>query len=378
MNKKKVVVIGAGFAGISAVGYLSSYKHLIDCTLVDKYENCHLKALYPDVISSTVSAQNLLYPIVNFKDSLGFSFVCQNVTDIQFTEQFITTPDHTIPFDYLIIATGSQTSFPPVFLKGPTVRFDTVHDANMVKDKVLSGEYRNVVVCGGGYTGIEVASHLQKLINDHKLYMHVTVVEMVDRLISTLPVWMQHYTINNLSEMGIEIRLSTKVESVDGREVILSDGNHINGALCIWTAGLVGPDLTRNLDVEKLEKGRLKADQYLKISENCFSAGDTCCPVMNGNCTRMSVQNAIDQGKLAATNCVALIKNTILKKYNYFDPGFIVPMANGKSCGEVYSFRVKGKIATTLHYLLSIYRSYGLYNRIVILQGTSHIFFNKK
>jgi NADH dehydrogenase len=377
MNKKKVVIIGAGFAGISAASYLSKYKNLIDCTLVDRYENSHFKPLMPEVISSTVPTNNLLYPVVKFKDRYDFTYICQNVTDIHLTEQLITTPDHTIPFDYLIIAAGSQTSFPPGFLKGPIVRFDTVHDANIVKDKVLSGEYRNVVVCGGGYTGIEVASHLQKLFAIHKRYMHVTIVEMIDKLISTLPVWMQHYTFNNLSEMGIEIRLSTKVESVDGREVILSDGNHINDALCIWTAGLVGPDITRNLNVEKLEKGRLKADQYLKISENCFTAGDTCCTIVNGSCTRMSVHNAIEQGQLTAANCVALIKNNAPKKFVYFDPGFVVPMANGRSCGEIYGIRVKGKSATILHYLLSMYRSYGFWNRMGILLGTRHVFLIK-
>jgi NADH dehydrogenase FAD-containing subunit len=169
--------------------------------------------------------------------------------------------------------------------------------------------------------------------------------------------------------MGIRIRLSTSVANVTESEVELSNGDHIKDALCIWTTGLIGPDLTRNLEIEKKQKGRICVDKTLRFKENCFAAGDVACFETGVICSRMSVQFSIEQGSLAAENAIAFLKGKSLSSYIPFDPGYMIPMANGNSCGEAFGFRIKGNLATFLHYLLSAYRSYGIVNRFQTLRG---------
>ena len=360
----------AGFAGLSAARYLAKHTGLVDVTLVDKYENNHFRPLIPDVISHAVGAPNLLYSLLPFKDRYRFRLFCESVQNINFSSREIDLLEHKISYDYLIMASGSQTPFPPSGLfRQYALRLDSVHDANRLRDAVSSGKYDRFVVCGGGYTGVELASNLQRFITDRKSDEEVIVVEMTDHLISTLPPWMQKYVAEGLKSMGVSVRLSTKVESLTEREIILSNGDSIECALCIWTTGLVAPSIMRTINVPKAAKGRIKVDETLKFSENCFAAGDSACFPQKTSCLRMSVQFSIDQGRTAAKNIIATIGGLPLTPFKPRDPGFIIPLANGKSCGEVFGIPVRGRVATLLHYLISTYRSPGVMNRIGVLKG---------
>lgn len=370
MVKNRVVIIGAGFAGLSAVQYLSQFKHLVEIILIDKYEDIHFRPLIPDVVSGRVKAQSLLYSLLKQREKYGFTFFCETVTSIDFAKKEITLLEHKISYDYLIITTGSQTAFPPNdTFRHFALRLDTVHDANRVRDHIVSGKYENFVICGGGYTGVEIAANIQQLIKHNGMAQQVIIAEMLDQLVSILPSWMRIYIEKSLREMGVQIRLLSKVIDINEKSVVLSNDEKIKNALCIWTTGLEASTLSKSINYPKQERGRIVVDPMLQFSENSFAAGDAACFKSGDNCLRMSVQYAITQGNTAAFNVIAKIQNQSLKQYTPFDPGFIVPLAQGKACGDVLGIKVKGKIAIFLHYLLSAYRSFGIYNRMGILLG---------
>jgi NADH dehydrogenase len=202
----------------------------------------------------------------------------------------------------------------------------------------------------------------------------VIVAEMVDKLVSSLPEWMSLYVLKNLTEMGIQVRLSSKIVDLNENDVVLSTGEQIKNALCIWTTGLEASTLARELDIEKAKNGRINVDPMLRFKENCFAAGDAACFKKNNKILRMSVQHALNQGRIAAENTIALISGCPLKKYVPYDPGYIIPLSEGRSCGEVFGLPVKGKIATALHYLINMYRSTGVYNKLGIAKGSIKAF----
>ena len=368
--KKRVVIIGAGFAGLSAAYQLSMYRDLCDVTLIDKHENTHFRPLIADVVSQTVYARHLLYPLTPLKERYGFHLYCEPARSIDFENRCITLSEHLVNYDYLIIAAGSRTSLPPTEeLRKYALTLDTIHDANRVGDAVFSRKFRTFLVCGGGYTGVELATHLWKAIQREAISGQIVIVEMMNTLIGTLPVWMQHYVTENVKRLGIQLRLGTKVDSIIEKQVRLSNGEILDDALCIWTTGLEAPPDTSSWDLPRAHRGAIGVDATLRFRDTCFAAGDMACVTSEERCLRKAVQFSIDEGRVAALNTVALIRGEKPSRFRARDPGFIVPMANGRSCGEVFGFRMRGYLPTMLHYMISAYRSIGIQNRLGVIFG---------
>ncbi|NLE00924.1 MAG: FAD-dependent oxidoreductase [Fibrobacter sp.] len=374
MNKLRVTIIGGGFAGLSAAKVLSSRRDLVEITLIDQNENMQFRPLLPDIVSKNVKINDILYSYSKLKEKYGFTFYHEPVRALNFNQNQINVSEQNLDYDYLIIAAGSQSAPLPVEnLKHSTLKFNTAYDANIIRDLVFQGKYERIIICGGGYTGVELASNIQKAILKSNSKTETIVVEMTNSLVGTLPVWMQRYIKKNLEKMGIIVQLSSKIETINSKTVILSTGQKYENALCIWTTGLVSASITSNLNIEKGPKGRIMVDSALMFRENCFAAGDISCLKNLKYNPRLSVQAAVDQGRICGKNILQSITGSSLFKYSPRDPCFIIPTADGNSCGEVLGFPVKGKIASLLHYIISTYRSYGFANKINILTGAKVI-----
>lgn len=371
MHKKRIVIIGGGFAGLSAAQFLSRHKRYAETLLIDLRENNLFRPLIPDAVGGRIPSHSLLYPFLAFKERYGFNFHCEQVNEIDFARNEVVLSDKRVGYDYLILATGSQTSIPS---SGPFKQFalklDSIYNADYIRNVVKSGTYDRFVVCGGGYTGIELASNMHHSIKMSGLSTEVVIVELMDRLLSTLPQWMSTYVTRALTDLGVQIRLSTKVNDISKSEVTLSNAEHFKKTLCIWTAGLEASSITRKIDTEKVQRGRIVVNNYLFFKDNCLAAGDAACCQTNTECSRMYVQCSIDQGQIAAANAIADIRKVPLVKYTMWDPGFIVPLAEGKACGEIFGIPVKDRMAMLFHYLLSTYRATGVSNRFNIAQAT--------
>ncbi len=370
MKKKRIVIIGGGFAGLSAAQYLSKHKRHVETCIIDLKENNLFRPLLLDAVGGRIPSHNLLYPFLAIKEYFGCNFHCERVNEIDFPKNEVVLSDKRIAYDYLILATGSQTSIPGL---GPYRQFaqklDSIYNADYIRNVTKSRIFDRIVVCGGGYTGIELVSNLHYAIKKSGLPTEIVIVELMDRLLSALPQWMSNYVTRVLSDLGVRILLSTKVNDISENEVMLSNREHFKKTLCIWAAGLEASTLSRKIDVEKVHKGRIIVDKYLFFNDNCLAAGDAACCKTSKECSRMSVQCSIDQGRLAASNAIASLRKIPLEKYSMWDPGFIIPLCNGKACGEIFGIPVKDRTALMFHYLLSTYRARGVSNRFNIVRS---------
>jgi NADH dehydrogenase len=366
---KKVVIIGAGFAGLTAA--IALQRELsIQVTLIDRNQNTFFRPLLPDLISNRISARYLQYPILQLRDTCGFQFVCDNVNAIDFDKKIVLCKNESIDYDVLIVACGSSTPIPPAeSLCKYAHRVDTIQDALFIADSILTGGFNHFVICGGGYTGVEIASQLSKLVNTHYIDKKVVIIEMLDSLVNTLPRWMQKYTEEHLRKSGVEIFLNTKLKSISDRHLEMSDGTTIDNAFLIWSTGLKASPLTAAIDAPKDPSGRIIVDSNLKFKEHCFAIGDSAAFKQRNETLRMSVQASISQGINTAKNVIREINGKPLENYSPFDPGFIIPMTGNVACGEVFGFNVTGIVANYLHYLLSAYRSYGIQNRLGVISA---------
>lgn len=184
-----------------------------------------------------------------------------------------------------------------------------------------------------------------------------------------LPQWVKDYTARNLVRLNIEVLTKSAIEHIEGKVVNISGQKIFDNALVIWTAGVKTARFIQELSAEKNTQGRLAVDGYLRLDRNSFVVGDAAYVKYEKNYLRMAVQFAIAQGNLAAANITRSIEGKKLMEYKPIDLGYIIPMANNHSCGNVFGVNLSGKLPTLLHFIMCIYRLYGVRNKIGFIKN---------
>jgi NADH:ubiquinone reductase (H+-translocating) len=371
MDMKKIIIIGAGFAGLSAAEVLAcAPREDMEVTLVDAKAEFHFLPLLPDIIGRGIDPRFLTYPIEGFCRKRDFVFVSDRVVSIDLEKKAVFCATSKMVYDYLIIASGTETNFyGQENIKKASFRIDTVEDVLKIRDALAKNEHETFIIAGGGYTGIEIASGLRMYFSRQKKDKRIVIAEKFPSLLGPLPDWMKEYVSGNMKALNIEVLLESSVEKAEGSTVTLSGGRTFQRAALLWTAGVKTPDYVTGLKAEKTPQGRLKVDPFLRISENVFAAGDSANVIAGGRPLRMGVQFSIMEGRTAASNVLRHIRQQSLRKYSPSDLGYIVPMANNTSCGIVLGMKIKGLAGVFLHFFMCIFRTHTWKSRIGILSA---------
>ena len=365
---KKIVIIGGGFAGISAAEALRDYRFDLDVTLIDRKPTFDFLPLLPDCIGRGIRPDNLTYDIEDIAGELRFKFVNEQVTAIDLQKQDVAMGSKSIFYDYLLIASGSETNFyGNDFIRNSVYKLDDATDAVNLIQLLKKSDFDNFIVCGGGYTGIEVATNLKVFLNKRKKNGAVKIVERQPSILGPLPQWMKDYVGVNLGKLKIGVLTDSGIDRIDNRSIHLVGGKRLDNGLVVWAAGVKTAPFIQSLSVEKNPQGRIKVDEYLRMNDSCFVAGDAANFAYKSGYLRMAVQFSIMQGYSAARNIIRDIEGLSLKEYRPQDLGFIIPMANNASCGTVLGVNLKGRLPTMLHFMMCIYRSHGIRNRSGII-----------
>lgn len=367
---KKIIIIGGGFAGIAAADLLSKYRNQFDITLIDQKPDFNFLPLLPDVLSNRVCAEFLRCSLNVLATKWGIRFLNAFVSDVCFEENKIFYSDKELEYDYLILATGSKTNFyQNSSWRKQAATLDDLDDAVLIGNDLASAKYENFIICGGGYTGVEIATNIWRYFFKRKLAVKpIFIVEKSNEVLGRLPQWMREYICLNLKKIGIEIIRHAEIKTVIDGKIMLDNGKIFPKTYLIWTAGVKTADLIENIGLKTAAQGRVYVDEYLRINNDSFCAGDSAYIEINGQPLRMGVQFAIDQGCLAARNIIRSIQSRKLKKYHVLDLGYIIPMANNKACGTVLGLKVRGLSAVILHYLMCLFRSLSIRNRLGIIR----------
>lgn len=359
----KVIIIGGGFGGLSAAKTLCR-GHGIDVTLIDKRSTSDFLPVLPDCLGRGVSPDHLRYGIADMARRSGFEFSKEDVKSIDLARREIITGRDTLKYDYLIIASGSETNFyGNESIRNNAYKLDDAADAETISEKINENKYSTYMVGGGGYTGVEVAANLRVFLNKRGRKAKVVIVERSNTILGPLPDWMRSYILSNLKRMGVEIFVDTRIERAENGNAYLSNGVILEDAFVIWAAGVKTAGFIQDLDVKKNAQGRIEVDEYLRLDENCFVVGDASYVKHKDGFLRMAVQFAIFQGAHAARNIDRSIRGRNLRKYSPIDLGYIIPMANNMSCGCILGVNVTGPLATMFHFVMCFYRSWSWGNR---------------
>ena len=364
----KIVIIGGGFAGLSALIKFAHRHDNFNVTLIDRKEDFNFLPALPDIIGERLSPRHLTNNLAAFCKRCNASFLNEEVKDLDLKKRMVHTSSHAIGYDYLLIASGSQTNFyGNQQLSQYAYTLDTVKDAEQILRTLKKGECKNFIVGGGGYTGIEVATNLRRYCIRHRRPDTIVIVEKAPSLLGPLPGWMKEYVVHNLKSLAIKVCLNTVATDFQERKISLSNGASFDNSMFIWAAGVKTSDFITSLAIEKTPQGRIIVDPYLRLNDNCFVAGDAASVSYKGVALRMAVQFALSQGVVAAENIMRSIAKIPFTEYVPIDLGYIVPMANNKSCGRALGVNIRGVLGVCAHYFFCLYRSYGFRNRLGII-----------
>jgi len=367
---KKVFIIGGGFAGLSAACCLSALGLGLEISLIDKKENSDFLPVLPDCIGRGVNPDFLSYKIESAAEKFKFQFIRGEVTALNFEHKEVIASQLRFNYDYLIIASGSETNFyGSENIKNNAYKLDSSADVKVIVEALRQKDFNTYIISGGGYTGIEAATNLRLFLKKRGKNKRIIIVERAGRILGPLPEWMKKYTLDNLKKLNIEVLVSSAVEKIEGEQVFLSEGKVFDKAMVIWAAGVKAAQFIQDLKVEKNAQGRIKVDEFLRLNDACFVVGDAAYFAHEKFFLRMAVQFAIAEGECAVLNIIRSIKGQALIKFRPVDLGYIIPMANNRSCGRVLGINLKGLLPTIFHFIMCIYRSCGVKNKLGVIKN---------
>lgn len=412
-NRKKVIFIGGGFAGLyAAMGLNKSlgYHPNLEITLLDRRNYFLFPPLLPSAAAGTIETRQVTYPFRRIFETTNIIFRKVDVFNVDPVRSRVTglvemqidatngesiNRDACFDYDYLVIAPGSTTqTFNTPGAEEHAYFMRELNDAVVLRNKVIDcfetaavlnspedqKEHLSFVVVGAGPTGIETATEIYDLIQQvllrrypeiDKSVPNVTIVQSGSQI---LPGW--DSTIVSIAEkqlrsMNVNLILEDRVLSVDSLGVSLKKGGKIISRTVIWCAGVKPSPLLVKCGLPLDPSGRITVDQDLRVPgfENIFAMGDAAHFVSKktGKPLPPLGQVAFQQGSRTANNLVSLLDGRSTKPFSYFDFGGLVSVGEHFAAVNLLGIRISGFIGWFIWRTLYLVKLVGLSNKIRVM-----------
>lgn len=336
--QQKIVIIGAGFAGMysalsaarmrDARGVTSQELEII---LVAPEPTLVIRPRLYEPLPETLTA-----PLDEVLNAIDVVYMQGNVETIDTGNRTINVvgPDdgnYTLAYDRVVLATGSRLFRPPIpGLAEFGFSVDQLDDAvsldrhlSSLAERPNSAARNTVVVAGGGFTGIEVATEMParlRAVLGRDAGIRVVIVERNDAIAPDMGPGARPVIEDAMRELGVETRLGIGVASLDENGVTLSDGERIESMTVIWAAGIRAAPLTQQIPGERDNFGRLLVDRELRVPDvpGVFATGDAAKAASDdlGNFSLMSCQHATRLGAFAGNNAAADLLGVPMMTYH--------------------------------------------------------------
>ena len=333
--KKQLLIVGSGFAGMWAavsaarVAELSGSDDLQIAVLAPAAELRVRPRFYEENVAGLRAPLSDLYAELDVEFIAGHA---ERIDTIEKTVWYRAQDGGTSlrNYDRVILATGSQIRRPAINgLAEYAFDIDQMESAQIFEkhldelvNQPASLARNTVVVCGGGFTGIELATELPARLRARfgdDTQTRVIVVERGDKIGGRFSEALSQVIAEASIGLGVEWRVNSEVESIDATGVTLKGGEHIESSTVVWTAGVEAHPLTQQIRAERDAQGRLRVNDLLQIpiQPDVYATGDTAHAKTDelGNTALMTCQHAIQLGKFAGHNAAASLLNAAPHPY---------------------------------------------------------------
>ena len=401
---KKVVIIGGGFAGLSCAKKLSNNSNF-EITLIDKQNHHLFQPLLYQVASATLAAPDIARSLRGIlTKAKNVSVFQDHIRSIKPEEKTVKGKERTYSFDYLLIATGTRTSwFGNDEWEKHTIGLKNLEDSYRIRERLLSCLERaeiiddleerkrlmTVVIVGAGPTGVELAGAFEDLVQQalHSDYrcidptnLRTIIIQSGDRVLKHFPENHSKYAKERLENLGVEIMLGNRVVDVQEGKVFLKSGENIEAATIIWAAGVQASRITHSLEVEKDRSGRILVDTDLSIPKypDIFVAGDVAhvvdqqgveVPGLAPAAVQMGehIAKVLKEEQRLSDTSVAESKQDLRPRFKYWDKGIMAIIGRQSAVVDSKKMQLQGMTAWLAWLLIHILFLVGFRSKLSVL-----------
>lgn len=392
MATQRIVILGAGFAGLNLAQSLSKSQY--DITIIDKYNFHQFQPLFYQVATARLEPSAISFPLRKvFQRKKNVHVRVQQVLQIETANNTVITDEEVIPYDHLVIATGCTTNFfGNKNIEKYAYPMKSTTDATALRNRILLNfedalaakeaeleEIMNIVIVGGGPTGVELAGAMAEM----KKY--VLPKDYPDMDFSRLNIYLLEgspHTLANMSKasqeksqvylerLGVKVWTNVILKDYDGEVATLQDGRIIKTRNLIWAAGVTG-NVPAGVDSNVVVRGnRIKVDELCKVqgTDNVYAIGDIAY-METAQWTKGHPQLAnvaINQGKLLADNFRRLAAGKAPKVFRYKNPGTMATVGKRKAVVDLPFISFQGPLAWLFWMFLHLMLILSVRNKLMI------------
>jgi NADH dehydrogenase len=392
--QKRVVIVGAGFAGITLAKRLSpKYFQVI---LIDKNNYHQFQPLLYQVATSGLEPSSISFPLRKIFQHYKNVFIrIAEVTNIRPDENCIETSIGNIDFDFLVLAQGAETNyFNNQSLQQNSYAMKSVAEALYLRNTLLQnfeqalisnnekerGALLQIVIVGGGPTGVELAGAIAEMKNNilPKDYpeldfrqMNIVLIEASPRLLGGISERSGKKAQQYLEALGVKVQCNFSVNSYDGHTVVLHNGTTLTTNCLVWAAGVKASSLKGLPSSAVAPDNRIIVDSFSRIHDmsNAFAIGDAAS--MQGEDSPKGHPQvapvAIQQAELLAANLKHIVSGGKLIPFHYRDKGSMATVGRNLAVVEMGKLKLKGFSAWVIWMLVHLMSIIGIKNKILIL-----------
>lgn len=397
-QKKRVVIVGGGLGGLRLAEDL--YGSGMQVVLIDKNNFHQFPPLIYQIASAGIDPSSISFPFRQiFRKRKDFYFRMAEARMVDTEKKILQTSIGKIDYDYLVLAAGATTNFfGNKNIEEWAIPMKTVPEAMGLRNALLSNleraltcateeerqELLNVVIVGGGATGVEIAGALAEMRRyvipydypdmDSSL-MHIYLIEAGDRLLAGLSQESSQKAYEFLKSMGVDIQFGKMVTDYRDHKVIMKDGTEIHTRTFLWVSG-IRANAMPGIDESHMGRGfRFKVDEYNRIPgvEDVFAIGDQCLQTSDAaypNGHPQVAQVAIQQAKNLAKNLKLINQgadSSALTAFHYKNLGSMATIGRNKAVVEIGKFRSQGFFAWVLWLVVHLRSILGVKNKMMVL-----------
>jgi NADH:ubiquinone reductase (H+-translocating) len=373
IKRKKIIIIGGGYAGVSLLDKLKGIDK-IELILIDKSQKHLLQTHIHKYLSGHYDKEDITFDHEKYCDKNQIRFLCDEVTTINYNNNYIVTRENHIEhYDYLVISTGAISIFPKQIenILEFTRDIKNIDNLDYYRNKfhkMLDSMpiNQNIVVVGGGVSGVQIACEYGQKIKEIGLNKDNIKVTLIEGMNSILP-GMDSYLIKKSEErctiLGIEIINNYFASKILKDKIILSNEQQIPYDMLIFVIGASGNLILNNDEnIEKNQRNQIIVDEFYRVNKykNVFAIGDIvqAIDVRTKKVQAPTAQASRMQAELTARNIMNDINNVDLIPNNISIKGILIDLG-GSNCaiGKLFGINVSGKIALWMKKLIYAFHS---------------------
>jgi len=392
-DKKRLVIIGAGFAGLELARRMTRSDYQI--VLVDKNNYHQFQPLFYQVAMAGLEPSSIVFPLRKiFQKEKNVFIRVTEVQEVDTERRRVFTTFGFLDYDYLVVAIGADTNFfGNERLMRHCIPMKSVSEALFLRNKILDDYetaltirdfdqrqgYLDIVIVGGGPTGVEVAGALAEMRKyiipkDYReldsMEIDIILVQSSGELLKGMSDDCSQAALRSLQDLGVKVMLNSRVVDYDGEFVTLKDGSKIRSKKVIWAAGITANKLQGLPEAVITHGGRLKVDAYNCVEglENIFAIGDVAHQeeeqFERGH--PQVAQVAIQHARQLAKNLKRLQREEDLQPFRYKDKGSMATIGRNRAVVDLKRSNFHGTFAWIIWLVVHLFALIGTRNKLVV------------